>query len=155
MEVRENSKKQWTKAVVNKQLSLLRSYIKEEQNFTRKLLLCSWQKHMKTKPAFWTTIFQKKNLHFSISNELYICRKINLFLTNSIYLVFISLEIQRRAIPTKYTTRFFTLFKKNYLKTFKNIATSKHRFSSVNVIVTTCFDKCFLFYVITGKQWFL
>ena len=68
MEVRENSKKQWTKAVVNKQLSLLRSYIKEEQNCTRKLFLCSRQKQVKTQPAFWTTIFQKKNLHFSIPN---------------------------------------------------------------------------------------
>ena len=65
-----------------------------------------------------------------------------------------------------------TLFELDYLKTKELIWSCKHRiwycnfqkvlkiaavkniFSSLYVIGATCFDLCFLFYVITGRQYF-
>ena len=50
---------------------------------------------------------------------------------------------------------FLICLKRNNSETFKSIATAKNLFSSVYVIGTTFFDKCFLFLVITGRRCFL
>ena len=46
-------------------------------------------------------LFFKKNLHFGASEQMSICGKPNLLPINGIYLVFSSLEKQRRLIQTK------------------------------------------------------
>ena len=66
-------------------------------------------------------------------------------------MVLSSLEIQKRVIQTKYTTSFFTLSEKKGPPNFQ-VATAKNFFSSVYVIITTCFNKWFLLHVITGRH---
>ena len=52
-----------------------------------------------------------------------------------------------------YILRIFLLCeKRNDLQTFTKPAAKP--FSSVYVVGTTCFDECFLFYVITGRHYF-
>ena len=58
------------------------------------------------------------NLHFVTSNQISTYRKLDLSLTNSVYLVFLPLETQKGLEQTKVSTRFFTL-KRNDPKTFK------------------------------------
>ena len=74
--------------------------------------------------------------HFTIplitSKQIHSYRKLNLPLTNSIYLVFLPLEIQRKLKETKVYHSFFS----HCLK----IAAPKTLFSSVYVIGKTCFD---------------
>ena len=48
---------------------------------------------------------------------------------------------------------FYFIWKETTYKPSKS-ATGKNVLSSVNVIMTTCFDKCFLFHVITGRHCF-
>ena len=55
------------------------------------------------------------NLHFIKSKQIYTSRKLNLPLTNNIYLVFLPLEMQRKLKQTKVTTRLFTLSEKKRL----------------------------------------
>ena len=66
--------------------------------------------------------------------------KLRLLLENSIYLVVSSLEMQRR----------FKQMKLHTLKVFYSVQI----FSSVYVIDITCFEKCFLFHVTTGRHYF-
>ena len=80
-------------------------------------------------------LFFTINLHFVKSNQISINRKLNLPLTGSIYFVLLCLK---RNDPQP--------FKKAAAKTF---------FSSVHITGKTCFNECFLFYVITGRYYFL
>ena len=48
---------------------------------------------------------------------------------------------------------FLLCLKRNDPQAFKS-GSCKNPFSSVHVIGTTCFDKCFLFYVVTGRHCF-
>ena len=61
MEVGENSKKQWTKAVVNKQLSLLRSYIKEDKIASENYFYVQDKNRWKHNQHFELLFFKKKN----------------------------------------------------------------------------------------------
>ena len=70
---------------------------------------------------------------------------------NSVYLVFSSLEVEKRLIRAKVV---LLCLKRNNLQIFKNIATAKNLVFSVYVIVTFSFDKLFLFHATTGKQCF-
>ena len=74
---------------------------------------------------------------------------------NSIYLVFSSLEMQRRLIQTNKVSykRFYSVRKETSHKPLK-VAAPKKSFSSVYIIDTTCFKECFLFHVITGRHYF-
>ena len=54
-----------------------------------------------------TKMFFTINLHFIPSNKIYTYRKLNLSLTNSIYLVFLPLEMQRKLTQTKVYHTFF------------------------------------------------
>ena len=84
------------------------------------------------------------NLQFGTSNWLSTRSKVSLFFMNGIYLVSSSLEIERKLIQREvYYNLFIFWLKINDLKTFRSIATANNLFSSVNVIGTTCFDKCF------------
>ena len=67
---------------------------------------------------------------------------------------FSSREMQRRLIQTKvYYNLFYSVSKEASHKPLK-VAGAKKSFPRVFIIDTTCFDECFLFYVITGKSMF-
>ena len=93
------------------------------------------------------------NLHFVKSNKS-TYRKLNLPFTSSIYFVFLPLEMQKRLELTKaYHSFSYFVWKETIYKPLK-VAAAKSLFSSVYVIGTTCFDECFLFYVISGRHYF-
>ena len=74
--------------------------------------------------------------------------------TNSIYVVFLPLEMRRKLKQTKgYHTFFQFVSKERTHKPFK-AAASKTFFSSVYIIGRTCFDECFLFHVRNGRHYF-
>ena len=80
--------------------------------------------------------------------------KLNFLLINNIYLIFSSLEMQERLIQTKvYYQLFYSVWKEKSHKSLK-VAAAKKSFSSVYIIDTTCFGKCFLFHVIAGRHYF-
>ena len=81
-------------------------------------------------------------------------RKLNLPFTSSSYFVFLPLEMQKRLELTKaYHSFSYFVWKETIYKPLK-VAAAKFLFSSVYVIGTTCFDECFLFYVISGRHYF-
>ena len=99
-------------------------------------------------------LFFTLNLYFLTSNQISTYRKLNLPLTSSIYFVFLPLEIQKRLEQTKVYHAFsYFVWKETTHKPLK-VAAAKTLFSSVYVIGTTCFNECFLFYVITGRHYF-
>ena len=59
--------------------------LKELQSYNQQLFSCPPQKEAKTQPAFWTTIFHDKFLHWYIKPSAY--RKRTSLLKNSIHLV--------------------------------------------------------------------
>ena len=70
-------------------------------------------------------------------------------------MVFSSREIQRGLIQIKvYYKNFYSVSKEASHKPLK-VAAAKKYFPSVFIIDTTCFDECFLFYVITGNSIFI
>ena len=95
-------------------------------------------------------LFFTINLHFATSNQMSTYRKLNLCFSSSIYFIFLSLEMQKRLEQTKvYHVLSYFVWKEMTHKPLKVVA-AKPLFSSVFVIGTTCFDECFLCYVITG-----
>ena len=76
--------------------------------------------------------------------------------TSSIYFIFLPHEMQRRLKQTivNHAISYFI----SYLSYFRNdprtakVAAAKTK--RVYVIGTTCFDECFVFYVITGRHYF-
>ena len=94
------------------------------------------------------------NLQFATLNQISTYRKLNLPLTNSIYFVFLPLEMLERLEQTKvYHVFSYFVWKETSHKPLKLAATIT-LFSNVYVIGTDSFDECFLFYVITGRQSF-
>ena len=62
--------------------------------------------------------------------------------------------MQKRLIQTKVSYKlFYSLWKETSHKPLK-VAAAKKSFQSVYIIDTTCFDECFLFYMITGSSIF-
>ena len=92
------------------------------------------------------------NLHFLTSNQISTYRKLNLPHTSSIYFVFLPLEMQKRLELTKVYHAFSCFIWKETTHKPLKVAAIKILFSSVYVIGTTCFDKCFIFYVISGRH---
>ena len=77
-----------------------------------------------------------------------------MLLTNSIFLVCPSREIERRLIQTKVHYKLcYSVSKEASQKPLK-AAAAKKSFPNVFIIDTTCFHECFLFYVITGNSTF-
>ena len=66
-------------------------------------------------------------------------------------------KFKEESYRPKYTTSSFTLSEKKSLPNLQELSNffSKTLLSSVYFTVTTCFDKCFLLYVITGRHSFL
>ena len=63
--------------------------------------------------------------------------------------------MQWRLMQTKvYYKTFYSVWRETSHETLK-VAAAKKSFSSVYTIDTTCFDEYFLFYVITGRHYFL
>ena len=98
-------------------------------------------------------LFFTINLHFVKSNQISACRKLNLPLTTSIYFVFLPLEMQKRLWQTKVYHPFLYLVWKETTHKPLTVAAAKNLFSSVYFIGTTCFNECFLFYVIPGRHY--
>ena len=80
--------------------------------------------------------------------------KLNLLLRNSIYLIFLSVEIQSRLVQTKLYYQIFSLCLKRNVSQTSKIATAKNLFPSVYVIGEGCFYECFLFHVIIWRHYF-
>ena len=112
------------------------------------------------------------NLHFDISNQIFTYRKLNLPLTRSGYFVFLPLEMKKKTRTDQSILRVPLLYLKgNDTQTFKS-GSCKNVFSSVSKILYRvpkdilynifeylwislfCFDKYFLFHVITGRYCF-
>ena len=110
---------------------------------------CVHYKNRRKHNLHFKLLFFQVYLHFGTSNEISAYSKTCLLHINSIHLVLSSLDLQRRVIKIKYTTSFFTLWKETTPKPSK-VATAKDFSHSVHVIVTICFEKYFLFLVITG-----
>ena len=89
-------------------------------------------------------LYLKMNLHFDISDQISAYRKLNLLPITSIYLVFFSLEMQKKLVQTKF-----------YYKPIRVAAAKKSFLMYMYIIDTTCFDERFLFYVITRRHYFL
>ena len=89
--------------------------------------------------------------------------KTKFLLINSIYMVFSSLEMQRRLVITKvYYKPFYSVWKRMPHKSLK-VAAAKKSFSSVYIIMeslihviidTTGFEECLFFLVISGRHYF-
>ena len=123
---------------------------KEPQNYIWKLFLGTPQKYATTQSAFWTNIFHDKVTLWYI--KLTTSRKKNLHLISNIYVVLSSLEIQTRPIQIKAYYKFlYSVWEETTHKSSK-VETGKEISSSAYVIGTTCFDKCFLSHVITGRH---
>ena len=73
---------------------------------------CVRQKNRRKHNQYDKLLFFTINLHFITSNQISIYRKLNLPLTNSIYLAFLPLEMQRRLKLTKVYYMFFTFSEK-------------------------------------------
>ena len=94
------------------------------------------------KLLFEKLLFFTINLHFVISNQLPIYRKLNFPLSSGIYLVFLHSRNARKTQADQSVPHIFLLsLKRN--KPLK-VAAAQTLFSSVYVIGTTCFDDCFL-----------
>ena len=102
---------------------------------------------------------RKHNQHFKL-----LFFKINfahqtkyLHMKNSIFLVFSSREMQNRLMESPLKTKvyykhFYSVSKEASHTPFK---AAKKSLPNVFIIDTTCFDECFLFYVITGNSIFI
>ena len=100
-------------------------------------------------------LFFTVNLLFVTSAQISTYRKVNLSLTGSTYFVFLPLGMQKRLEQTKVYHGFsYFVWKETTHKPLK-VAAAKTLFSSAYVIGTTCFDECFLFHVITWRNYFL
>ena len=97
-------------------------------------------------------LFFKLNSHFRPSDLIHICRKLNLLLINSVYLVVSSLYKQRRLIQTKVHFKFFYPVQIEMTHKASKEAAAKNFFSSVYVIDVTSFDECFLSHVMNERR---
>ena len=71
------------------------------------------------------------------------------------YLVFFSLEIQRRLVQIKvYYKLCYSVWKETSHKPLK-VAAATESFPNVYIIDTTFFDECFLFHMITRRHYLL
>ena len=131
-----------------------RSNLKGATKLQTKVIFASATKIGENTTNISKLLFFTINLHFVTSNQISIYRKLNLPLTNSIYFVFLPLEMQKRLKQTKLCHAFsYFIWKKTSHKPLK-LAAAKSLFSSVYIIDTTCFDECFSFYVITRRHYF-
>ena len=100
---------------------------------------------------FKTVVFHNKFALSHIKPNIYI--KKTKFASNKQYLFHLLTSRNTKKTQTDQSIpRVFLLYlKRNDPQTFKS---GSWKFSSVYVVGTTCFDECFLFYVITGRHYF-
>ena len=106
---------------------------------TTSILICYSSKHIYTLAHQGNHLYEKRKF---ISHKQY-----------SFGLVFS--ENPRKSHIDQVYYKFFYSFKKETTPKLLKEATAKNVFSSVYVVVTSCFEKCFLFHVITGRHCFL
>ena len=114
--------------------------LKVVQSYNRKLFLCFRHKNRRElNKNFKLFFFHNKFTFYHISAR----KKLKFPLINSVYLVFLHLEMQRRLKQTKvYHTNCYFVWKETTHKPLKE-AGVKTFFSSVHVTGTTCFNECF------------
>ena len=128
----------------------LRSY----EIIIRSYICVHHKNRQKHNQHFKIAVFHNKFTLCHINPNIYIYKNLNLPLRSSIYFVFLPLEMQKKdSNRPKYTTCFLTLSEKKQPTSLWKWQLQKP-FSSVYVIATTCFNECFLFYVITGRHCF-
>ena len=128
-------------------------FLKELRNFKRKLFLCPPQNRRNTTNILKLLYFTV-NVHCVTSNQISTYRKLNLHLTSSIYFIFLPLEMQKWLEQAKIYHAFSYFVWKGTTHKPLQLPAAKTLISNVYVIGTTCFDECFPFYVITGRQCF-
>ena len=109
---------------------------------------CAGHKIKRKRIQHFKLLFFKPNLHSGTSNCISTCRKLNLLLVNSTYLIVSAPLKQGRPMQTRvhfkfcYSVRIETTHKPSKL------------FASVHVIDATWFDECFLFDVVNRRHYF-
>ena len=103
---------------------------------------------------FKTAIFHNKYLFCYIKPNIYLL-KTKFAPHKQYFFVFLPLELQKRFQQTKVYHAFSYFAWKETTHKHLKMAASKTLFYSVYVIGTTCFDECFLFYVIAGRHYLL
>ena len=135
-------------------MTFLITFFKMSYRIINKVTFVSPTKTGENKTNILKLLFFLINLHFVLLNQISPYRKLNLPLTSSVYFVFLPLEIQKRLQQTKvYHTFSYFVWKETTRKPLK-VTAAKAVFPSVYGIATACFDKCFLFYVITERHCF-
>ena len=119
------------------------------------MYFCDRHKNRQKYNQHFKLLLFRINFVFFTSNWMSTYGKLNLLLINSIYLVFFSLEIQRRLMQIEiYYSFFSSAWKETSLKPLQ-VAPAKILFPSVYVIGTTCFDEYFLIRLIIEWQYFI
>ena len=116
----------------------------------KKLFLCP-QNRLKHNQHFKMLLF-RINVLFGTTGLMLAYEKLHL-LINSVYLLFLSIEIQQDSYWPNYTTSCFHS-EKNVSQPSKKV-TAKNSSPSGYVISKACFDECFLFHFITWRHYFL
>ena len=124
-------------------LVLLLITLKELQNYKQKLFLSS-TKIGKNKTNILKLLFFTINLHFVTSNQISTQRELNLPLINSIYFIFLPLEMQKRLKQSKVYHTFSYFVRKEMTHKPLKVAAAKFLFSSGYLIGTICLAECFL-----------
>ena len=135
-------------------MTFLITFFKMSYRIINKVTFVSPTKTGENKTNILKLLFFLINLHFVLLNQISPYRKLNLPLTSSVYFVFLPLEIQKRLQQTNVYHRFSYFVSKETTRKPLKVTAAKAVFPSVYGIATACFDKCFLFYVITGRHCF-
>ena len=131
---------------------ILYDSLKELRNYNWKLFLRLPQKEAENttnilKHCFFERKYNMLHQPKYLNIETYVFR-------NSVYLVFLPLENAKKTQTDQSMLRVSLLcLKKTTHKPIK-VAAAKNLFSSRYVFGSTYFDECFLFHMITGKQYF-
>ena len=101
---------------------------------------CACHKNRRKHNQNFILLYLKLNSHFGTSNQLSACRKLILLLINSIFLVFSSLEMQRRLIQAKVRLKFFYSVSKETTHKPLEVAAAKNFSNNFCVRDIACFD---------------
>ena len=135
-------------------MTFLITFFKMSNRIINKVTFVSPTKTGENKTNILKLLFFLINLHFVLLNQISPYRKLNLPLTSSVYFVFLPLEIQKRLQQANVYHRFSYFVSKETTRKPLKVTAAKAVFPSVYGIATACFDKCFLFYVITERHCF-
>ena len=100
-------------------------------------------------------IFLKINLHFDTLDWISTYEKLNFLPIISDCLIFFSLEMPRRLVQNKVYYKLCSFVWNETCHKLLKVGTSKKYFPKAYIIDTTCFGKCLLLHVITGRRYSL